>query len=620
MNPRHGVMFALLLLTAAAGTAYAQAPDGAALYRTRCASCHDRSDGRTPPRESLQGLTAQRILRALDFGPMMTIAYALTRAEREAVATHLGRPGSEPPPRPEAFCANRRASVDLESPATWNGWSPTQDNTRFAPRSVAGLTAAQVPTLDVKWAFGFDGDISAFAQPTVIGDQLFVGSAGGVVHALQASTGCLQWVFQAAGPIRSAIVATRVGREHVLLFGDLTGWFYALDAATGTLRWKRRPESHEAVRLSAAPVVHDDLVLIPVASWEESRALNADYACCTFRGSVTALRVRDGSVAWQTYLVPETARRTGATSTGAATLGPSGVGVWGAPAIDRQRRRIYLATGNNYSKPATPMSDAVVALDLSTGKVVWSRQVLPQDVYNSACASTPKGTSCPEGSGPDYDFGAPVMLVRTPAGRDLVIAGQKAGIVYAFDPDRQGEIVWQTRVGQGGVNGGVQWGMASDGQHVYAATSDVVVARTATSRTLDPAAGGGLTALRIADGSVAWHAKPLPCGARPQCSPAQSAAVSVIDGAVFSGALDGHLRAYAAATGAVLWDFDTVREYATVNRVQARGGAIDGPGAVVANGLVLVNSGYTRYGGIAGNVLIAFAPRGQAAGRESGRD
>jgi len=106
--------------------------------------------------------------------------------------------------------------------------------------------------------------------------------------------------------------------------------------------------------------------------------------------------------------------------------------------------RIYLATGNNYSQPATPMSDAVVALDLATGKVVWSRQVL-RDVYNSACASTPKGTSCPDGSGPDYDFGAPVMLVRTPEGRDLVIAGQKAGIVYAFDPDRQGEIVWQTR-------------------------------------------------------------------------------------------------------------------------------------------------------------------------------
>ena len=179
-----------------------------------------------------------------------------------------------------------------------------------------------------------------------------------------------------------------------------------------------------------------------------------------------------------------------------------------------------MTTGNNYSKPATEMSDALLALDLDTGRIVWSRQVLPDDVYNSSCASTPKGSSCPEGSGPDFDFGAPPILASLASGRDLLLAGQKAGIVWAFDPDKNGAIVWQARVGQGGINGGVQWGMASDGERVYAATSDAVVARTATSRALDPTIGGGLTALRIADGSTAWRAAPLPCGTRPQCSPA----------------------------------------------------------------------------------------------------
>ena len=584
--------------------------DGAAIYARRCASCHDGGDARAPSRDTLRGLTAQRILRTLDFGSMMTIAYVLRRTEREAVANHLGRHEPEPGPRPEAFCADRTVTL-ASAPGTpaWNGWSPTSDNARHAAADVARLTAAQVPALRLLWAFGFEGDISAFGQPTVIGEQMFVGSAGGVVHALRAGTGCLQWTFQADGPIRSAIVATPFERGHLLLFGDLTGSFYALDAATGTLRWRKRPEAHEAVRLSAPPVVHDGLVLIPVASWEESRALNSDYGCCTFRGSLTALHLADGREAWKTYMVPTPPQRTGTTPTGAETLGPSGVGIWGSPTIDRKRGRIYVTTGNNYSMPATAMSDALVAMDLQGGAVLWSKQVLASDVYNSQCGSTPKGTNCPEGSGPDFDFGSPPILVDVGGGRALLLAGQKSGMVYAFDPDRRGEIVWQTRVGQGGINGGVQWGMSVDGRHVYAATSDVVTIRTATSRSLDPRSGGGLTALRVTDGSIVWRAEPVPCGDRSPCSPAQSAAVTSMPGVVFAGSLDGHLRAYDTSTGRVIWDVDTARPFTTVNGVKASGGAIDGPGVVVANGLVLVTSGYTRYGGMPGNVLLVFGAR-----------
>ena len=596
-------VLALLPLSAAA-----QTPSGEALYKTRCAACHDNADGRTPPKESLQQMTPSRILRTLDFGAMMTIAYTLRRDEREAVANFLGKPGPDPMPRPAAYCADRSVALSDISTAAWNGWSPSRDNSRFVPAALAKMSAEQVPRLRLKWAFGFDGDISAFAQPTVIGNQIFVGSAGGVVHALRADSGCLQWTFQATGPIRSGIVATSFEGRPVLLFGDLTGWFYALDPANGRQLWKTRPEEHEAVRLSAPPVIHDGLAIVPVASWEESRSLNADYPCCTFRGSVTALRIRDGSVAWKTYMVPTAAQHTGKTPAGADTLGPSGVGIWGSPTVDLKRRRLYVTTGNNYSLPATTLSDAVVALDIDTGRIVWSSQALPNDVYNSACSITPKGPTCPEGSGPDYDFGSPAILVTAAGGRDLVLAGQKAGIVWAFDPDANGRVVWQSRVGKGGINGGVQWGMASDGQRVYAATSDVVVVRTAISRTFDPTSGGGLTALRVTDGSVEWHAEPPPCAARPNCSPAQSAAVTAIPGVVFSGSLDGHLRAYSSQDGRVIWDFDTIREFETVNGVTARGGAIDGPGPVVVNGMLLVNSGYTRFGGAAGNVLLAFTP------------
>ena len=597
-----------LALLAMPAVAAAQPPSGEAVYKMRCASCHDNADGRTPSRAVLQAMTPSRILRTLDFGAMMTIAYPLRRDEREAVARFLGKPGPEPQPRAEAYCADRTVSLSDISTRAWNGWSPSRENARFVPAPLADLTTDQVPKLKLKWAFGFEGDISAFAQPTVIGNQMFVGSASGVVHALRADTGCLQWTFQANGPIRSAIVATPFDGGHLLVFGDLTGWLYALDATSGAQVWRARPEEHEAVRLSAPPVVHEGLVIVPVASWEESRALNPDYPCCTFRGSVTALRLRDGNIAWKRYLVPDAALRTGRTAAGADTFGPSGVGVWGSPTLDIKRRRLYVTTGNNYSLPATALSDAIVALDLDSGAIVWSHQALPNDVYNSACSLTPKAAGCPEGSGPDYDFGSPAILVTGPEGRDLVLAGQKAGIVWALDPDANGRVVWQARVARGGINGGVQWGMATDGQRVYAATSDVVITRTATTRILDPSAGGGLTALRVSDGSVEWHAEPPSCAGRANCSPAQLAAVTAIPGVVFSGSLDGHLRAYSATDGKVIWDYDTGREFQTVNGVTGRGGAIDGPGPTVINGMVFVNSGYMRFGGMPGNVLLAFAP------------
>jgi polyvinyl alcohol dehydrogenase (cytochrome) len=599
---------AVFLVCAVAGTASAQNVSGETIYKRRCAACHESpADGRTPAVNTLNAMTATRILRTLNFGAMMTIAYQLRFDEREAVAAFLGKPGGDAPPPATALCRDRSVVIDVGSGPVWNGWSPTRDNARFAPAALAGLNAEQVSQLKLKWAFGFDGDISAFSQPTVIGRQVFIGSAGGVVHALRADTGCLQWTFQANGPIRSAIVAAPGDGRPRLLFGDLTGWFYALDPSNGQQLWRMRPEEHEAVRLSAPPLVHDGVAYVAVASWEESRSLNPEYPCCTFRGSIVAVRVHDGSVVWKTHTIPTTAAATGKTPTGTPTFGPSGAAVWGAPTLDVKRRRLYVTTGNNYSTPATTTSDAIMALDLDSGRIVWSKQVLPSDVYNSACSTTPVGSLCPQGNGPDYDFGSPAILVSTTGGRELLLAGQKSGVVWAFDPDKSGEVMWETRVGQGGINGGVQWGMASDGEYVYAAASDAVATRTATARILDPKAGGGLTALRIADGSQVWRAAPPPCTDRPNCSPAQSAALTAIPGVVFSGSLDGHLRAYSTRDGSVIWDVDTIRSYDTVNGVKASGGAIDGAGPVVSGGMVFVNSGYMRFGGAPGNVFLAFA-------------
>jgi polyvinyl alcohol dehydrogenase (cytochrome) len=213
--------------------------------------------------------------------------------------------------------------------------------------------------------------------------------------------------------------------------------------------WRTRPEAHESTRLTGAPLVHDGVVFVPVASWEESRSLNNDYPCCTFRGSLTALRVRDGRPVWKTYLVDE-AKPTGKTSTGTPTFGPSGAGTWGAPTLDLRRGLVYITTGDNYSMPASGMSDAVVALEIATGRIAWATQTTAGDVYNSACSSATKGPNCPSGAGPDHDYGSSAILTKTADGRELLLAGQKSGVVYAFDPDQRGAIVWQTRVGKGG--------------------------------------------------------------------------------------------------------------------------------------------------------------------------
>ena len=606
----------LIVAGLALGQGTAPKVAGEAVYKQRCSGCHEQTNLRIPPRAALNQMPAERILRALDFGAMMTVAYPMSRDERQAVAAYLGTSVPAIAFPPSAYCTDRRAIVSDHPKSSWNGWSPGLSNARYQSAEAAGLTIDQVRGLRLKWAFGFDGDVTAFSQPTVIDGQVFVGSAGGVIHALRADSGCLQWTFQANGPVRSSVLSVSNGNRHSLLFGDQTGWFYSLQAETGGLLWKKKIEEHDAARLTGTPVAYNGNVFVPVASWEETRSLDPTYPCCTFRGSIVALRIRDGQRVWKSYLVKEP-KRTGQTKLGTPQYGPSGAGVWASPTLDAKRGVMYIATGDNYSSPATSLSDAIVALDITTGHVVWSKQTLPHDAYNSSCGTDRQ--NCPEENGPDYDFGSSAVLTRLPDGRDILLAGQKSGMVYAFDPGRKGEIVWQVRIASPGPNAatsiGVLWGMASDGQKVYAATASSGRTRptdplNTVRNILDPKQGGGLTALRIADGGKAWYAAPIVCAETSPsgCSPAQSGALTAIPGMVFSGSNDGHLRSYSTEDGKILWDFDTVREFQTVNGVRAKGGSIDGPGAVVVNGMVFVNSGYSRFGGMPGNVLLAFAP------------
>jgi polyvinyl alcohol dehydrogenase (cytochrome) len=402
------------------------------------------------------------------------------------------------------------------------------------------------------------------------------------------------------------------GSISAAFFGDARGNAYALDAATGRLLWKTRVESFPAARITGSPVFHNGRLYVPVASSEEGSGSLPDYECCRFRGSIVALDGATGTVVWKTYTIVEEPRPTRKNRVGTQLWGPSGAPIWSSPAVDPKRNALYVTTGDNYSDPVTGTSDAFIAMDLDSGKILWVRQTTAGDAYVSACR-LPDKTNCPEAKGPDFDFAASPILVSLSDGRRALIAGQKSGVVHALDPDRNGEVLWQVRLSEGGTMGGVQWGSAVDDRHVYVALSDLgrVMLTYSQFTDADPKRGGGMFALRLESGERVWHTPPVPCGPRARCSPAQSAAVSALPGVAFSGSYDGHLRAYSTSDGRVLWDFDTVQTYETVNGVPAHGGSLDGPGAAIGGGMLYAISGYTVGGGMSGNVLLAFSVDGK---------
>jgi len=569
---------------------------------------------RAPRRDTLRAMSADQVLAAMETGPMISMASRRSAEERRAIAQFvtgktLGSKLETDPPK-EAMCAP--ATADFRT-VTWNGWGQNSSNTRF--QAAAGLSANDVPRLKVKWAFGFPGELSANAQPTIAGGRVFVGSAGGKVYSLSAATGCVYWFFDAGSTARSAVnigsIQTAGGPRYAAFFGDARAFVYALDAGTGKLLWKSKVDEYPLAGITSSPALYNGRLYVGVKSGEEAAGAAPDYECCRFRGSLVALDAATGKLVWKTYTIDEP-RRTKKNKAGTQLWGPSGAPIWSSPVIDAKRNAIYVTTGDNYSEPTTRYSDAFLALDLDTGKILWSRQMTENDAYVAACR-LPDRTNCPEVNGPDFDFGSSPILVNLPNGKRALIAGQKSGIVHALDPDQQGEVLWQVRVGKGGTMGGVQWGSAADASNVYVAVSDIkrIMLTFSTLTDADPSQGGGMFALQLATGERVWYAPPIGCGTRQRCSPAQSAAVTAIPGVAFSGSMDGHLRGYSTKDGSIVWDFDTVGVYKTVNGVEGRGGTIDGPGPAIGGGMLFTNSGYVAGGGMPGNVLLAFSVDGK---------
>jgi polyvinyl alcohol dehydrogenase (cytochrome) len=584
--------------------------DGEVIYKQYCAACHDGSLPGMPSREALRGFSPEAVDTALSSFSMRRQGAALTPAERRAVAAFVtGRAaGAYKGPldalAKTAFCTQKDPSTDPLAGASWNGWGNGLHNTRFQPAAAAGLSAADVQRLKLKWAFGLPGVSASGSQVTVVGSRAIVGSRNGMVYALDSRTGCVAWTFEAAAGVRSAPVVDRAG--NTVYFGDAHANVYALDVRTGAHKWKLQVETHPDAMITGGVMFHQGRLYVPVSSIEEVTAAIPTYECCTFRGSIVALDARSGKQIWKTQTIADLPQKTTKSASGVQLWGPSGGSVWSAPTLDPERNRMFVTTGDSYSNPAAKETDAIMALAMDTGRVLWVRQALAGDSWNTACfeASGPGRLNCPDNAGPDHDFGSSAALVTLATRRRMLIAGQKSGALYGLNPD-SGEIVWKTQAGEGGVLGGIEWGFAIDGSTALVALSNALEKK--------PGEAGGFLAINIHDGTTRWSAPAPPdtCAGRPGCNTGQPQAVTAIPGVAFSGSLDGHLRAYDTASGKVLWDFDTLDEFETVNGVPAKGGSINGPGATVAAGMLFVNSGYSPIGFMQGNVLLAFTVDGK---------
>jgi polyvinyl alcohol dehydrogenase (cytochrome) len=584
---------------AAAGTT------GDAIYAQRCATCHDPgATVRAPERDALAAMSVQRIVAALEPSGVMAVqGKDLSASEKQTVAAFLSKNTASDASDPIGVCANAATSTmtDLASGPLWNGWGNDVANTRFQSAKAAGLSANDVPKLTLKWAFGFLNSTASSGQPTIAGGRVFVGNMNTMLYSLDLKTGCTYWAFKADGGIRTAPSVARVtingSPRHVVMFGDVRAMVYGVDAQNGTQLWKTKVDDHAMARVTGAPTFHNGRLYVPVSSTEEVPGANPKYPCCTFRGSVVAIDAATGKQLWKTYMIPEEPAIVGKNAAGTPIWKPAGASVWTAPTIDVEKSRIYVATGNAYTSPAAATTDAVVALDLASGKMLWTQQATPNDAFVIGCK--PGIASCPDTVGPDYDFGNAPILRTLPGGRRVLSLGQKSGMVYGLAPDDNGKILWQMRAGKGGALGGIEWGSAADERNIYVPVSDVLQ---------PPAEAGGLFAFDLATGKQIWHtpAPALNCTGGPGCTAAQSAPISVIPGAVFSGSVDGHLRAYSTADGKIIWDFNTMQPFETVNGVKGQGGSLDAAGPIIAGGMVLTNSGYGQWRGKAGNVLLAF--------------
>ena len=564
-------------------------------------------------------MSPEAIYEAITTGLMKNMAASLNDSDKRLLAEYLGGRKLDKNDAGDAknmpnVCPSHPPVRDLNAPS-WNGWGDLS-NTRFQGAKDAGLTAGKVSRLTLKWAFGFPGATALYGQ-TIVDGRVFVSSNAGYVYALDAATGCIQWSFKSPAVVRSGITIgpLKPGSTRIAaFFGDIRGFAYALDASTGALIWRAAADNHPLARVTGNPRLYQGRLYVPLASLEEDESRTPQHICCTFRGAVTAFDSETGRQVWKSYTIPQEPKVIKRNSAGVDYMGPSGSGVWTTPIVDTKRRALYFGTGNSFSEPATT-SDSIMAMDMDTGKILWWRQAMANDVWHGGCVQSIPGRpaaanqggrgrggnqppypadNCVEKTGPDWDYSASPNLATMPDGRTVIIASPKQAVVRALDPDKNGATIWEQDIarGIGGGAGETVFGGATDGQNIYFGLH----------------LGNGLVAMDLSTGVERWF-RPLQSPEAMATHHGIVAAVSVIPGVFFAGGMDGILRAVSPTDGSPIWEFNTAQEFKTVNGVAAKGGSIGAGGPTIANGMVFVGSGYVGFqNGVPGNVLLAFAP------------
>src|SRR6267142_772278 len=569
-----------------------------ALFQQNCGTCHGTQG--SPSISALQEYTPERLYESLTIGKMKEQAAILTDVQKRTIAEFLAarpsRTAAGDMKNMTNRCSSNPSMTDPASGPAWNGWGAGSQNARFQTASAAGLSADQVPKLKLKWAFGVPNAAEMHSQPAVASGRVFFGSDAAYLYSLDAKTGCVYWSFQADAGIRSAPIITAIKGQastgYAVYFVDVLTRVYTLDAQTGKLLWKVKAGDHPRAKSTGSPTVYDGRIYVPVSSMETTTGAVLTYECCTFRGHVVALDANTGRRIWRTFVIQEEPKPRGKNKNGVTLWGPSGGSVWNAPTIDAKRKRLYVGTGNAYTSPAAEGTDSVIAMELDTGKIVWQHQEYKGDAFISACrAAGEPGDNCPEKLGPDYDFGGSAMILHTlPDGHDVLIAGSKGGVSLALDLDHNGAVLWRTNLAERppSAAGLIVFGGASDGNTVYYGLNQP---------------GGGVAAVQLSDGSRKWTTTRMAPNGQ-----GHPAAISGIPGVVFTQSMDGMLRGLSTADGKVIWEYNTVREYESVNGVPAKGGSMGQAGATVAGGMLFLGSGYGTGNSINGNALLAFGP------------
>jgi polyvinyl alcohol dehydrogenase (cytochrome) len=593
--------------SSAAATAATE--EGEAVYNQYCATCHAApTDLRTPPRTALGSFTPNSIYSALTQGLMAPQGSALSDGQKLQVAQFLtGRPYVATRLERLTQCAAPLTTLNLAAASNWNGWANGPRNARHQPATGTNINAANIGSLELVWAFGMEEASSARAQSTIVDGVMFMGSSSGNVYALDLATGCSHWTFLATTEVRGAVsvVHSDALDKTLVVAADNSNRVFVLDALTGEKLWHADVDPNPYARSTGSVVVQGDKVFVPTSSIEVAVAGTLTHACCSFRGNVAAYNLNTGEKLWHTYIMEE-AKPAGTNSAGNTIFAPSGAPIWDAPTLDAKRNRLYVGTGQNYTRPASATSDSVIAFNMDTGNMDWVLQTTSNDAFTMACSGGREHPNCPlsnPGPGPDLDIGAPILNVTLSTGKDILVAGTKGGVVFGLDPDDNGKVLWQTRVGRGGALGGVHWGMSFVGDIAFVPVSD-------------RSAGGvqelpqqpGLHAIDMRTGERLWYAEvPKRCAADVRnCMEAYSAPASTTADLVVTGALNGHLFAHDQRSGALVWEFNTLQDYATINNVPAKGGAIDSTGPVFSGDYMIVNSGYATFGQLPGNSVLVF--------------